>query len=90
MLTPATLQVCLRYFPGAPMALKSVSFQIYDREKVGAPFGRGLSCAEGPHTHCNALPQSSWKGLLPCGCGKATHSARSNMLSSHSPRTAFH
>mmetsp|Transcript_12259 Transcript_12259/g.33459 ORF Transcript_12259/g.33459 Transcript_12259/m.33459 type:complete len:1462 (-) Transcript_12259:707-5092(-) len=28
-------KVCLRYFPGAPMALKSVSFQIYDKEKVG-------------------------------------------------------
>jgi len=29
------IQVCLRYFPGAPMALKSVSFQIFDKEKVG-------------------------------------------------------
>eukprot|EP00983_Pelagomonas_calceolata_P104709 1159055-Pelagomonas_calceolata.AAC.8 len=33
--TCCRLQVCLRYFPGAPMALKSVSFQIYDKEKVG-------------------------------------------------------
>jgi len=51
VLTLATLQVCLRYFPGAPMALKSVSFQIYDREKVGTPFGRGLCCAEESQTH---------------------------------------
>lgn len=27
--------MCLRYYPGAPLALKYVSFHIFDGEKIG-------------------------------------------------------
>ncbi len=35
-------QVCLRYYPGAPLALKFISFHIKDKEKVGAQAGWAL------------------------------------------------
>ena len=31
----ALMQLCLRYYPGAPLALKYVTFHIRDKEKIG-------------------------------------------------------